>query len=154
MQNEQDDVGVEDFIRSIKRAKLHCSQPNILLDFIIAQKIKGLAEKTIRFIPIDSYDDLFIFNALRQSLKQTGSTLALKSKLESCKQGITETVRNFSLRFRQITNKLNYSIQKQHNSPLKRRIRSKIEETEKVNRYLLNLRKEIELQIRLVSQRV
>ena len=57
--NGQDDVGVDDFIKSTKSAKLRCSQPNILLDFIIAQRIKGSAEKAVRFIPIDSHEDLF-----------------------------------------------------------------------------------------------
>ena len=79
----QDDIGVEDFIKNIKRAKIRCSQPYILLDIILVQKVKGLAEKAIRFISIDSYEDLF--NALRQNLKQTGSILTLRSKLESCK---------------------------------------------------------------------
>ena len=71
--------------------------------------IKGLAEKVVRFIPIDSYDDLF--NALRKNPKLTGSTLAIISELESFKQGITEIVQSFIHRFRQITNELNYSIQ-------------------------------------------
>ena len=39
----------------------------------------------------------------------SGSTLALKPILESCKQGKTETVQNFSLCFRKITNEPNYS---------------------------------------------
>ena len=135
----QDDIGGEDFIKNIKRAKIRCSQPHILLDFILAQKVKGLAEKAIRFIPIDSYEDLF--NALRQNLKQTGSILTFRSKLESCKQGQTETVQNFSLHFRQITNELNYCIQGEHTSPVERRLRIKIEETENIRRYLSKYKK-------------
>ena len=61
--NGRDDIGLENFIRGIKRAKLRCSLRNIILDFIIAQSIKASAEKAVRFIPIDFYDDLL--NALR-----------------------------------------------------------------------------------------
>ena len=71
------------------------SQPNLLLDLIIAKKIQGSAEKAIRYQQINSYDDLY--EALRKNLRQTSSILALKSKLESCKQGLTETVQNFTL---------------------------------------------------------
>ena len=135
--NGQDDMGVEDFIKSIKKAKIRCTQPNLLLDLIVAKKIQGIAEKATRYSQINSYEDLY--ESLRQNIKQSGSALALKSKLESCKQGITETVQNFTLRFRQITNELNYVIQGLHTSPTERRLRIKIEEEEHVSRYLLNL---------------
>ena len=92
-------------------------------------------------MPIDYYEDLF--NALRENLKETGSVLTLRSKLESCTQGQTETVQNFYLRFRQITNKLNYCIQGEHTNPVERRLSIKIEETENIRRYLLNLKREI-----------
>ena len=116
---------------------------------IIAKKIQGLAEKAIRYQQINSYDDLY--EALRQNLEQNSAILALKSKLESCKQGLTETVQNFTLRFRQIVNEINYAIQSQHTNPIKRRLKMKLEEQEAVNRYLLNLKKEIGIQIRLLK---
>ena len=147
--NGQDDVGVEDFIRTLKRARTRCTQPDLLLDLVIAKKITGFAERAIRYIPINSYEDLF--DALRQNLKQSNSILALKSKLESCKQGATETVQNFTLRFRQIINEINYVIQAQHTNPTERRIKIKLEEQEAVNRYLLNLRREVGSQIRLLK---
>ena len=50
--NGQNGIGVEDFIKSIKRSEMRCSQPNILLHFIIAHRIKVPAEKSIRFTPI------------------------------------------------------------------------------------------------------
>ena len=86
----------------MKRAKTRCTQPKLLLDLVIAKKITSFAERAMRYITINSYEDLF--EALRQNLKQANSILALKSKLESCKQGTTETVRNFTLRYRQIIN--------------------------------------------------
>ena len=48
--------------------------------------------------------------ALRQNLKQSNSILALKLKLESCRQGTTETIENFTLRYRQIIDQINYAI--------------------------------------------
>ena len=88
--NGQDDMRVEDFIKNIKRARNRCNQPSILLDLIISKRIQGAAEKALRYTPITSYGDLF--SSLRLNIKQTGSVLALKSRLESCKQGQTTTV--------------------------------------------------------------
>ena len=119
--NGQDDIGVEDFVKSVKRARMKTTQPNLLLDLIIAKKIQGLAEKAIRFQQINSYDDLY--EALRQNLRQTSSILAFMSKVESCKQGLTETVQNFTLRFRQIVNEINYAVQLQHTNPIERRLK-------------------------------
>ena len=74
-----------------------------------------------------SYEDLF--SSLRLNIKQTGSVLALKSRLESCKQGQTETVQNFSKRFKLLVNELRYAIQsKPSASPVERRARLQVEE--------------------------
>ena len=78
--NGQDDIGVEDFVKSVKRARMKTSQPNLLLDLIIAKKIQGLAEMAIRYQQINSYDDLY--EGLRQDLRQTSSILSLKSELK------------------------------------------------------------------------
>ena len=43
--NGQDDIGIEDFIQTVKKAKSRCTQPYLLLDLIIAKKITGFAEK-------------------------------------------------------------------------------------------------------------
>ena len=37
--NRHDDMGVEDFIKSVKKAQKKCSQPLLLLEFILASKI-------------------------------------------------------------------------------------------------------------------
>lgn len=71
--NGQDDMGVEDFIKIVMRMKNQCSQPQLLLDFILAEKINGNADKAIRYTPINTFNDLY--EALRQNLKQTGSIL-------------------------------------------------------------------------------
>ena len=65
--NGQDDMGVEDFIKKILRTKNQCSQPQLLLDFILAKKITGDTENAIRYTTSNTYNDLF--KALRQNLK-------------------------------------------------------------------------------------
>ena len=107
--NGQNDIGVEDFMKNVKRARDRCNQPSILLDLIISKRIQGAEEKAIRYTPITSYENLF--SSLRLKIKQTGSVLALKSRLESCKQGRTETVQNFSIRLKLLVNELRYAIQ-------------------------------------------
>ena len=37
--NGQNDIGIEDFIKSVKKAEAQCLQPRLLLDFTISQKI-------------------------------------------------------------------------------------------------------------------
>ena len=36
--NGQDDMGVEDFIKTVKKTKIHCTQQKLLLNLIIAKK--------------------------------------------------------------------------------------------------------------------
>ena len=119
--NGQDDMGVEDFIKTVKRARIRCEEPEILQDLILAREITHAAAKAIGYMQINSYEDLYA--ALRQNLRQTSSLISLKSKLESCKQSSTETVLNFTTRFRQITNEINYLVQSQHVNPIKRRLK-------------------------------
>ena len=95
--NGHDDMGVEDFIKSVKKAQKKCSQPLLLLEFILASKIVQQAEKAIRYIPIDDYESLY--DTLRTNLKQTASVSALRSKLDICRQGPTESVQSFSTRY-------------------------------------------------------
>ena len=44
-----DDIGVEDFIRSVEKAQEQFSQPDLLLDFILAEKFTQSAERAIRY---------------------------------------------------------------------------------------------------------
>ena len=80
----RDDNGVEDFIKSIKKARLRCNQQNLLLDFIIAEKIVENAKRAIRFTPINSYEDLY--EALRHNLGTNSSVDLARSRLENIKQ--------------------------------------------------------------------
>ena len=148
--NGQDDIGVEDFIKNVKRARDRCNQPSILLDLIISKRIQGAAEKALRYTPITSYEDLF--SSLRLKIKQTGSVLTLESRFESCKQGQTKTVQNFSIRFKLFVNELRHAIQsKPSASPLERRSRWQAEKEDNIDRYLLNLKREIGLQVGLMN---
>lgn len=144
--NGQDDMGVEDFIKTVKRAQKRCSQPELLLDFILAEKITHQAEKCLRYTRIRDFDTLY--ETLRSNLKQTGSVSALRSKIDSCKQGPMETTQNFNMRFRQISNDLNYAVQASHSGPTKRHLAIEIEKEECLKKYLLNLRREIGLQVK------
>ena len=47
-----DDIRVEDVIKTIEKAREKCSQPELLLDYIIAEKITGQAERAIRYTDI------------------------------------------------------------------------------------------------------
>lgn len=65
----------------------------------------GSAERAIRYFSIHGYTDMY--KTLEQNLKQIGSVSDLRSKLESCKEGITETTQIFNVRFSQVLMKLN-----------------------------------------------
>ena len=102
--NRENDIGVEEFIRRIKRAQLRCTQPHALLDMIISERIGENADKAITFMEIHSYKDLYTI--LKANVKPATSITFLKSKLESCRQGIKETVQNFNVRYKQLVNEL------------------------------------------------
>ena len=51
----QDDINVEDFIRLVEKEQENCSQPDLLLDFILAEKITQIAERAIRLKHFDSF---------------------------------------------------------------------------------------------------
>ena len=133
-------------MKIVKKAKSWCNQQALLLDYIIVEKIINRAEKAIRYRQINSFTDLF--NTLRQNLTQIGSVSALHSKLESCKQGPTETIQNFNLRFRQGVNELKYAVQSEHPGPMKRKIAINFKEKESTKKYLLNLWRKIGLQVK------
>ena len=82
--NGQDDVGVHDFINTLKRAKIRSSQSGLLLDYILTEKIVGNAKRAIRHCPIGSYDDLC--NALKTNLATTTTLETCRRKLESIRQ--------------------------------------------------------------------
>lgn len=142
----KDDCGVEDFIRTVKRARKRCSQPDLLLDFIIAEKIIDSAKRSIRFITIEDYETLYL--ALRQNVGLASSIELSRSRLESTRQMNTESVQSFNLRFRQQFNELNYAIQNEHTNSTARRIALQTEEKSAIKRYIMNLKEEIGSQVR------
>ena len=143
--NGRDDIGVHDFIRNVKRARAHCSQPDLMLDYIIAEKITDQAKRSIRHTTIGSYGDLY--EILRTKLAPINSIELCRSRLENCRQN-NDSVQNYSMRFRQLLNELNYAIQAEHQRPSERSIAIKIEERTAIKRYIMNLRDEISTQVR------
>ena len=57
-------------------------------------------------------------------------------------------MQNFNGRFRQSVNELNYAVQSEHSNSVERRIAIQTEEKESLKRYMLNLRREIGLQVK------
>ena len=125
---------------------MRCSQPDLLVDLIIAEKIKDQAKRAIRFNPIDNYDQLY--SALRQNIGIISSVELSRSKPESIKQASTETVQNYNMRFRQQYNELIYAVQNEQSNPTSRRLALPIEEKSAIRRYIMNLRDEIGAQVR------
>ena len=149
--NGENDIGVEEFIRCIKRAQLGCTQPHALLDMIISKRIRGNAEKAIRFMETHSYKDLYTI--LRANVKPATSITSLRSKLESCRQGINGTVQNFNVRYKQLVNELRYALLAKSMYPTGRMVRLKMEEEDNTNRNVLNLRKDIGSRVSLKEPR-
>ena len=143
--NGSDDVGVHDFIKSVKRAKTRCRNPDLLLDYILTEKITGNAKRSIRHIPIDSYDDLY--KALNTNLSITTSVELCRTKLDNVRQG-SDSVQIFSQKFRGIYNELTYALQSNHTSGIERKLALKMEEKSAVKRYIMNLRDDISSQVR------
>ena len=108
----RDDNGVEDFINSIKKARLRCNQQNLLLDFIIAGKIVENAKRAVRFTSINTYEELY--EALRHNLGTNSSVDLARSRLENIKQQNTENVQSYNQRLRQYLNELQYALQAEH----------------------------------------
>lgn len=61
----RDDLGVEDFISDVRYARSICRDKHMLLKLIIAEKITDQAERAIRYLRIDTYEQLY--EALRTS---------------------------------------------------------------------------------------
>ncbi|XP_033314395.1 uncharacterized protein LOC117213154 [Bombus bifarius] len=139
----QDDVGVEDFILSVRKARARCkaSDRELLLDLILIEKITDNAKRNIRYLKINSFEDLY--SCLRQHVLTPTTISNCRDKLKNLKQGATESVQSFNSRFRQQLNELNYAVQNENRTPTERRVAIDIEEREALKTYLLNLRYEI-----------
>ena len=142
--NGRDDIGVRDFIKGVKRARNDCSEPDLLLRFVIAEKIIDHAKRAIRYANIKNYDDLY--DALERNLAPVSSIELCRSRLENCRQNIN-TVQDYNIRFRQLLNELNYAIQGEYRRRSERNIAIKLEDQVAVKRYIMNLRDEISTQV-------
>jgi hypothetical protein len=139
----QEDVGVEDFILSVRKARARCKvrARDFLLDLILIEKITDNAKKSIRHLKINSFEDLY--SCLRQNMSAPTTVSDCKDKLRNLEQGMTETVQSFNSRFRQQLNELNYAIQNEDRTPIEQRVAIDMEEREALKTYLLSLRPEI-----------
>jgi hypothetical protein len=139
----RDDVGVEDFTSSVRKARARCkaSDRELVLDLILIQRITDDAKRNKGYLKIDSFENLY--SCLRQHVLTPTTISNCRDKLKNLKQGATETVQSFNSRFRQQLNELNYAVQNENPTPTERRIAIDIEEREALKTYLLNLRHEI-----------
>lgn len=142
----KDDVGTKDFIRGVQRARNRCSQPELLLDFILTEKIQDNAKRAIRYIRIRSYEELY--DALNKNVAVTTSVETSRSRLDNIRQQPTETVQSYTLRFRQQLNELKYAVQSEHSNTRHRAVAMEIEEKSATKRYVMNLRDELGSQVR------
>ena len=137
----RDDVGVEDFIKNVRYARANCLQKALLLRLILVERITDNAKRSIRYIDIDSYEELYA--ALRQNVSIPSTVSNCRSRLQQIKQGNTETIQSYNLRFRQQLNELMYAVQNKHAKPISRQIAIEEEETEATRTYIMNLRRDI-----------
>ena len=137
----RDDIGVEDFITSIKIARTQCKEEDFLLRLIIAEKITEHAERSIRHLSINSYDELY--DALRKHVAPATTVGNARSKLKDIKQGNTESVHSYNLRFRQQYSELRYTIQYNYAKPQARKVMLDSEEESSNQTYIQNLRSDI-----------
>ena len=70
-----------------------------------------------------------------------------RCRVESCRQG-NDKVQTYNIRFRQLLNKFCYAVQIQHQKRTERSIALKVEEKTAMKRYVMNLRDEIDIQVR------
>lgn len=72
----RDNMDIEDFLKKVQLAKNSCSEPTLLLQLILAEKIFDQAENSIRYTKIDTYSELF--EALRTQVSMPASKASPK----------------------------------------------------------------------------
>ncbi|XP_043263113.1 uncharacterized protein LOC122403580 [Colletes gigas] len=137
----KDDIGVEEFIKSVRFARNRVNDPESLLRMIITEKIVSHAKRSIRFCRIQTYDELY--EALRTQVSLPVTVSGSRNKMQTIKQGITENVQSYTARFKQAMSELEYAIQAKHRNPIARNIALEEENLEAVKFYIYNLKKEI-----------
>ena len=134
----RDDIGVEDFIKNVRFARSQCHQKALLLKLILVKRITENAKRSIRFLEIENYEDLY--DALRQNIAIPSTVSNCRDRLRNIRQGSTESVQSYNLRFRQQLNELVYALQNKHSKPVSRRIAISEEMEDAVKTYTFNLR--------------
>ncbi|KAK1118217.1 hypothetical protein K0M31_015262 [Melipona bicolor] len=141
--NGINDIGVEEFIKSVKlaRTRVKVNDQIILLRMVIAEKITDRAKQSIRFCQITSYEELF--SALRTRVSIPSTVSGSRSKMQHIRQGTNETVQSYSNRFKQALNELEYAIQAKHSNPIARNLALERENAEAIKFYIYNLRPDL-----------
>ena len=98
----RDDVDVVDFIKSVEFAKQCCNEEQLLLKLILVEKIIGKAKRNIKYIDIKTYGELYVH--LRNNVSIPTTVIACRNRLGQTKQGPTESIQSYNLRFRQTLN--------------------------------------------------
>ena len=138
---EREDIGVEDFIKNVRFARSQYHQKALLLKLILVKRITENAKRSIRFLEIENYEDLY--NALRQNIVIPSTVSNCRDRLRNIREGSTENVQSYNLRFRQQLNELVYPLQNKHSKPVSRRIAISEEMENAVKTYTFNLRDDI-----------
>ena len=139
--NVEDDIGVEDFIHEIQEVRMMCSEPTLLLKMIKIEKIVGKAAMAIRNIRITEFESLY--EALRRNVAAQVSVREQQDELRGMRQGLTESVQNYNIRFRSVFNKLQHSITNEYRDELTRRVMNEQLYMDSVTDYVRGLRPEI-----------
>ena len=139
--NVEDDIGVEDFIHEIQEVRIMCSEPTLLLKMIKIEKIVGKAAMAIRNIRITEFESLY--EALRRNVAAQVSVREQQDELRGMRQGLTESVQNYNIRFRSVFNKLQHSITNEYRDELARRVMNEQLYMDSVTDYVRGLRPEI-----------
>ena len=102
-------MGIEDFIKKVQLAKNSCSEPALLLQVILAEKILDQAERNIRYTRLTLIPNSS--NSRHSELKFPITVNSCSDRLHSTKQGPTESVQAFPVQT--VSNKAiaNYSPQ-------------------------------------------
>ncbi|KAK1118220.1 hypothetical protein K0M31_015265 [Melipona bicolor] len=136
--NGTNDIGVEEFIKSVKLAKTRVND-QITNDY--CRKITDRAKQSIRFCSISSFEELF--SALRTHVSIPNTISGSRNKLQNIRQGNNETVQSYSNRFRQALNELEYSIQAKYGNSISRNLALEQENAEAIKFYIHNLRPDL-----------
>ncbi|XP_043597357.1 uncharacterized protein LOC122574172 [Bombus pyrosoma] len=138
--NGENDIGIEDFIREIKEIRMMCSEQALLLKMIKIEKIVEVA-MAIRSVHINEFETLY--EALRRNVATQVSVRGHQDQLREIRQGLTENVQNYNIRFRRAFNKLRSIITNKYKDELTPRAMNNRLYMDSVTDYVRDLRSEI-----------